>query len=128
MASWPRITITLSDQAREIVDYVRGAQDSSASESINHLLLKDEPRKPMLREENGLLVLSIEDEGPPITLKDIQIIEDEEFVYPRETQKPTPRRTSVRISPEALAIVGHHSEARGVSISTAICALIQTFE
>jgi len=124
MASWPRFTITLTDRAREFLDYVRNAQDSSASEAIDYLLLKDQPRELKLREEGGILVLDSEDDGPPITLKDIQIIQDEEYVYPRETQRPTPRRPSIRISSEALAAIGHFRDLHGVSISEAVSAMI----
>jgi len=50
---------------------------------------------------------------------------NEEFAYPRRMQKPTPRRTSVALSPEAIGIVKRFQEVQGVSVSRAISKLIE---
>ena len=124
-ASWKRISITLTVKALEIVDYLRNVQESSASLAIDHLILRTEPQEPRLKEVNGIMVLDMEDDGPPITLEDVQALMNEEFAYPRRMQKPTPRRTSLALSPEAIAIVKRFREVHGVSVSTAISKLIE---
>ena len=86
-ASWKRISITLTVKALEIVDYLRNVQESSASLAIDHLILRTEPQEPRLKEVNGIMVLDMEDDGPPITLEDVQVLMDDEFVYPRRMQK-----------------------------------------
>lgn len=127
-ASWKRISITLTVKALEIVAYIRNVQESSASLAIDHLILRTEPQEPRLKEVNGIMVLDMEDDGPPITLEDVQVLMDEEFVYPRKMQKPTPRRTSVAISPESLAIVERFQNTQRVSVSQAVSGLIEKFE
>jgi hypothetical protein len=124
-ASWKRISITLTVKAREIIDYVRDIQESSASLAIDHLILRTEPQEPRLKEVNGIMILDTEDDGPPITLEDVQVLMNEEFAYPRRMQKPTPRRTSVVLSSEAIAIVKRFREVQGVSVSKAISKLIE---
>ena len=124
-ASWKRISITLTVKALEIVDYLRNVQESSASLAIDHLILRTEPQEPRLKEVNGIMVLDMEDDGPPITLEDVQALMNEEFAYPRRMQKPTPRRTSLALSPEAIAIVKRFQEVQGVSMSKAISKLIE---
>jgi hypothetical protein len=125
-ASWKRISVTLTIKALEIIDYVRDIQESSASLAIDHLILRTEPQEPRLKEVNGIMVLDMEEDGPPITLEDVQALMNEEFTYPRKMQKPTPRRTSVALSPEAIAVVMRFREVQGVSVSKAISRLIET--
>jgi hypothetical protein len=124
-ARWIRISITLSAKALEFLDYVRDAQDSSASEAIDYLILQTEPPELRLKNVDGIMTLDREDNGPPITNEDVQRILDEEYVYPRKTQKPTPRRTSVAISPEAVAIVERLRVATGLSVSRAISTILE---
>jgi hypothetical protein len=123
--NWSRITITLSAKALEVVDYVRYAQDSSASDAIDYLILKTEPKEPRIQWINGLPVFHIEDDGPPITNEDVQRILDAEYVYPRKAQKPTPQRITIAISPDAAGIVGRLRKATRASMSTVVSELIE---
>jgi hypothetical protein len=123
--SWSKITITLSAKAREILDYVRNAQDSSAGEAIDYLILKSETRELRLKAVSGIMVFDVEDDGPPITNEDVQRVLDEEYVSPKNTQKPTARRTSVAISPEAVAIVKRIRETHEVTFCKAVSDLIE---
>jgi hypothetical protein len=124
-ASWIRITITLSAKALEILGYVRNAQNSSASEAIDYLILKTDQRELQLKAVGGITTFDREDDGPLITNEDVQCILDEEYVHSRKAQKPTPRRTSVAISSEALAILKQLRETNGISISKAVSELVE---
>jgi len=126
--TWSRLTITLSSKALEILDYVRNAQDSSASEAIDYLILKTEPRKPHLKWVDGFPVLDVEDDGPSISNQDVLRMQEDEDFYDRKRHKPTPRRVSIAISPEASNIVAHFRQIHGNSRSTSISRLIEMSE
>jgi hypothetical protein len=119
-----RITVTFSEEARSLIDYVRYARDCSTSDAIEHLLVTNQPKEPLLKEMNGLMVFAVEDDGPPITLEDIRYVEDQECVYPPKSQRPTPRRASIRISQGTIAALRGYRDAHEVSNSDALCALI----
>ena len=114
------ITVTFSEEARSLLDYVRYARDCSVSDAVEYLMAKMWPREPFVRDAAGLMVFPADD-GPPITLEDIQYLLEQEYVYPPKTQKPTPRRTSVRITQETLKAIENYVGSRNVSMSKALC-------
>ncbi len=119
------MSITLSAKALEVVDYVRDVQESSASHAIDHLILKTEPEEPRTKWIDGLPMADVEDDGPPLTTEDVLRLQEEEDVFPRKIQKPTPRRISITISPEVMAIVHRLCESNDLSMSMAICKIIE---
>ena len=123
--TFARISITLSAKALEVVDYVRDVQDSSASQAIDHLILKTEPEEPRIKSVDGLPMADISDEGPPLTTEDVLRMEEEEDMLPRKIQKPTRRRISISISPEAMTLAKRHGEVHELSLSLAICKIIE---
>ena len=123
--SFIRMSITLSAKALEVVDYVRDVQESSASHAIDHLILKTEPQEPRIKWVDGLPMADVKDDGPHLTTEDVLRLQEEEDVFPRKIQKPTPRRTSIAISPEAVAIVKRQCEVHELSPNLAICKIIE---
>jgi hypothetical protein len=123
--SFIRMSITLSAKALEVVDYVRDVQESSASHAIDHLILKTELQEPRIKWVDGLPMADVEDDGPLLTTEDVLRLQEEEDVFPRKIQKPTRRRISIVISPEAMTLAKRHCEIHELSLSLAICKIIE---
>ena len=123
--SFVRMSITLSAKALEVVDYVRDVQESSASHAIDDLILKTEPQEPRVKWVDGLPMADVEDDGPLLTTEDVLRLQEEEDMFPRKIQKPTPRRVSIAISPEAMAIVKRLCDQHNISMSSAISRIIE---
>jgi hypothetical protein len=72
-----RTTVTLSVEALAIVERLKAAEGFSTSGAIEELILRTEPKKSWLIEEDGLLVLNAPLKNGKLTNEDVKRLLDE---------------------------------------------------
>jgi hypothetical protein len=100
-----RTTVTLSPESLEIVDRFKTATGTSASDAIDQIIRRSEPRPSRLKNVNGFLVLDLPDDRPKVhvTIEDIKRAEDEmdsqyveQFTRYRATSIPRKKKSGRR--------------------------------
>lgn len=72
-----RTTLTLSDEAAQIVAQFKAATGLSTSRAVDELILRNGPQPSYLVEENGLLILDAPVKGGRITTEDVKRLLEE---------------------------------------------------